>query len=148
MSVSIADVCAYCRNWFDKNEPKIEGKITISGGTVTGLDGKLKNGQYFRIIGTTFNDGVYKYPATGLTDETVEHGAIWGMAIPKEFLDLCEGIGQWDEDNGKAVASPYQSESFHSYSRTMYNGGGTTRETDKTAWQGAYASKLSRWRKV
>ena len=144
----IDDVCAYLHNYFDRDLPKYFGVIEISGGQLVGFSDRLQNGQYFRIVGSVFNDGVYQYPATGLTDETVEHGAIWGMAIPKEFLDLCEGIAQWDEDNGKAVASPYQSESFHSYSRTMYNGGGTTRETDKTAWQGAYASKLSRWRKV
>lgn len=148
MSVSIAEICAYCRNWFDYNQPKYFDTVTIQGGALVGFENKLKSGQYFRVIGSTFNDGVHKYPATELTDETFSGGAVWGMAIPKDFLDLCEEIAKWDTENGEAVTSPYQSESFHSYSRTMYSGGGASKETDKTAWQGAFSARLARWRKV
>lgn len=145
--MSIEALCAYCHNWFDSNEPKYFGTFTISGGELQGFSGKLKNGQYIRIIGSTFNDGVYKYPVTELTDECFT-GAVWGMAIPKAFIDLADEVVAWQDENGKAVTSPYQSESFHSYSRTLKVSGGTTAESDKTTWQGAFASQLARWKKV
>lgn len=145
--MSIEAICAYCHNYFDRNEPKFFDTFTISGGELQGLTGKLKNGQYIRIIGSTFNDGVYEYPVSELTDESFT-GAVWGMAIPKEFIDLAEDIDAWQETNADAVTSPYQSESFHGYSYSLKAGGGTSAESDKTTWQGAFASQLARWRKI
>lgn len=145
--MSIEAVCAYCRNWFDRNEPKYFDTFTISGGVFVNFANDLKNGQYIRIIGSTFNDDVYKYPVSGLTDETFK-GAVWGMAIPKEFLDLVTAIDLWETNNGAAVASPYQSESFHSYSYSLKTSGGDNVAQDKTTWQGAFSGKLARWRKI
>jgi hypothetical protein len=70
------------------------------------------------------------------------------MAIPKEFIDLADEVVAWQDENADVVTSPYQSESFHSYSRTLKVISGTTSESDKTTWQGAFASQLARWRKI
>ena len=54
----LSEVCTYLRNWFDKNQPKTLGEIVIENGSLS-TDCKLKQNQYFRIVGSTFNDGVY-----------------------------------------------------------------------------------------
>ena len=57
------EVCLEIRNFFDKNQPKIFGDIIISGGAITNADflSDIQENQYFRIIGSVFNDGVYQY---------------------------------------------------------------------------------------
>jgi hypothetical protein len=104
----------------------------------------LQNGQFFRITGSIFNDGVYQYPASGLTDETFD-GTIYAMAIPKEVLQLVDDIAQWQAKYGEVTASPYSSESFGGYSYTKAanenTGSGAT-------WQGQFKSRLSGWRKL
>ena len=145
--MTIYEACQKCHNFFDGSEQKYFGKIVISGGALIGFENKLKNGQYFRIVGSTFNDGVYKYPASDLTDETFEKGAVWGMAIPKEFLLDVAAITEYEAKNADAIASPLQSESFHSYSRT-FKTGGSADNSDITTLQGAIASRLARWTKL
>jgi hypothetical protein len=103
----------------------------------------LQEGQYFRIVGSVFNDGVYKYPATELKDE-VFNGGIWEMAIPKELIELSTEIENWNNNNTSVLNSPYQSESFGGYSYTKKSG---TNGGDLT-WQSQFASQLNQWRKV
>jgi hypothetical protein len=67
------------------------------------------------------------------------------MAIPKNFLMLAQEIEDWQEQNGKAVASPYQSESFGGYSYSKAsgkNGGGSY------SWQDAFATRLNLYRRI
>src|SRR5699024_9933803 len=74
----------------------------------------LQNGQYFRIVGSLFNDGVYQYAdALGLTDETFD-GSVWALAIPKALLSTVDEITAWQAKNGDS--GPYTSESFGGYS--------------------------------
>jgi gamma-glutamylcyclotransferase (GGCT)/AIG2-like uncharacterized protein YtfP len=126
----------------------LNGKIGLSDLV---YDGTLHEGQYFRIIGSVFNDGVYKYPAEGLKDEEF-YGAIWPMAVPKEVLDLLDEISKWVEDYGseKAVISPFQSESFggYSYSKGAGNAGANGVQADEGSWQNAFRSRLNKYRKV
>ena len=61
-------ICAELRNWFVVPNGVHIQAYTISGGSIAPLD-FLQEGQYFRIIGSVFNDGVYQYPAADLTDE-------------------------------------------------------------------------------
>ena len=53
----LTELCQELRNWFVLN--RYEGTFTISGGTLTA--DFLQEGQYFRIIGSVFNDGVHCY---------------------------------------------------------------------------------------
>ena len=90
---TIFEVCNYLKNWFDRNQPKYFGNVSIINGALSETY-DLKVGQYFRIVGSTLNDGVYHYPITTLTDETF-NGTIWGMALPKPFIALLDDIEAW-----------------------------------------------------
>ena len=58
----LTELCAELRNYFEVPNGRHFGKFTISGGSIAPLD-FLQEGQYFRIVGSVFNDGVYKNKA-------------------------------------------------------------------------------------
>ena len=105
----LEEILEYLNNWFTVEE--IFGRFEIKGGSIELPF--LANGQYFRLIGSVFNDGVYQYQPGGmnLTDETFT-GAVWALAIPRAVLKIANEIDAWQQKNGAAAASPYQSESF------------------------------------
>lgn len=138
----LSDLCAELKNWFDVGRKF--GEFTISGGTIN-LDGFVQNGQYFRIIGSVFNDGVYKYPASELTDETFS-GAIWAMAISKDIFDLLDDVNDWITKYGETAESPYVSESFGGYSYSKSSA--TSSGGERIDWQTIFANRLNRWRKI
>ena len=130
------------RNWFTVDGGIYSGTFTIEDGGITLPF--LANGQYFRICGSVFNDGLHQYPADGLVDETF-NGTIWALAIPKAVIDLADEIQKWQEKNGEASVSPYQSESFGGYSYSK----ATDAETGgAVTWQSAFKKQLSAWRKI
>lgn len=100
----------------------------------------LLNGQYFRIVGSVLNNGVYQYPANNLKDE-VFRGAIWTLALDPALLAIVSEIEEWEKENKKAVESPYQSESFGGYSYTL-------KAEQNVSWKTAFASRLNQWRKI
>ena len=134
----LTEILAYLRNYFVVETR--EGTFEIVVGVLP--LGFLQEGQYFRIVGSVFNDGVYQYPATSLTDEVFE-GAVWSMAVPPAVIDLAAEIEEYNKsDAGKA--SPYTSESFGGYSYTK----ATDASGAPIGWQKAFASRLSKWRKL
>lgn len=135
----LGHVLAYLRNYFPIR--KWFGTYVIKDGSFELSE--LQNGQYFRVIGSVFNDGVYKYPASGLTDE-VFTGAVWALAVPKDLLDLSAEIEEWQTKNGAKASGLYQSESFGGYSYTLKSDA----EGFGASWQSAFASRLNRWRKI
>lgn len=146
----IADVCKEVNNYFEKdahgNKRIFRGTFKISGGQLSPLN-FIQNGQYFRITGSAFNDGVYKHPTTDLTDEVFD-GAIWAMGLPPAFIALCSDIEKWEKQYGEAVNSPYSSESFaaiQGYSRTLATDSQTGNAIN---WQSQFRSRLNRWRKI
>lgn len=147
----IEQVCAFIHNFFYGD--RYAGTFTITGG-VLNVPG-LVNGQYFRICGSRFNDGVYIYPATPepgkpqiLTDETFD-GVIWDMRPPKSFLALVSDISDWNEKYGEAVSGPYQSESFNGYSYSLKGTTGNGQQDANAAgWQGVFRARLNEWRKL
>lgn len=142
----LTSLCKELNNWFD--EGRHFGTFTISDGGID-LD-FLKEGQYFRIVGSTFNDGVYQYPAEDLKEEQFE-GAIWAMAIPQEVIALAAKIEEWQEKYGGVDSenmSPYNSESFGGYSYSKGGGGSSDGSSAAGTWQGAFASELNKYRKV
>jgi hypothetical protein len=132
-------VLAYLRNYFPVQ--KWCGTYVIENGTVELPE--MKNGQYFRIIGSVLNDGVYKYPASGLTDE-VFSGSVWALAVPKDLPGLVAEIEDWNKKNGEKAAGPFQSESFGGYTYTLKSGA----DGFGASWQSAFASRLNIWRKI
>ena len=147
----LTEVCQYLHNWFDRDQAKFYGQINIESNLikVDNEDIGLTEGQYFRIIGSLLNDGVYQYPSEELEDETFR-GAIWSMAIPPAVLALAEEINEWQEKYGGVSSqsmSPYQSESFGGYSYSKA-GGSSAGNGTTSGWQDVYANRLSPWRKI
>ena len=130
------------RNWFPVKGGIYSGTFTIKDGGIALPF--LANGQYFRICGSVFNDGLHQYPEDDLTDETF-NGTIWALAIPKAVIDLADEICKWQEKNGEAASGIYQSESFGGYSYSK----ATDAETGgAVTWQSAFKKQLSAWRKI
>lgn len=118
------------------------GKFEIKNGEIAA---PVFYGQYFRIVGSVFNDGVYKYGEDlKLTDEEFE-GAVWALSIPPALVELVNEITEWNAKNKDAVNSPYQSESFGGYSYTKASDSATGRDI---SWQTIFRSRLSEWRKI
>ena len=137
----LTEICAELRNYFEVPNGRHFGKFEISGGSIAPLD-FLQEGQYFRIIGSVFNDGVHQYPASDLTDE-VFHGAVWAMAVPPTLIALTAEIEEYNNsDAGKP--SPFSSESFGGYSYTK----ATDASGEPISWQKAFASRLNKYRKL
>ena len=108
----LEQVLMHLKNWFLVPGGIHEGTYTIEDGGITLPF--LANGQYFRICGSVFNDGLHKYPASDLKAETFD-GAVWAMAVPQDVIELAAEIEAWQKKNGDASVSPYQSESFGGY---------------------------------
>ena len=148
--MGLTELCQELRNWFERD--KFFGEFTIENGAIIVPDGSLQNGQFFRVIGSLFNDGVHKYGEDELTDEVFE-GAIWSMAVPPAVVELSERISGWSVQYGDTVSSPYQSmsESFGDYSRSWAKAGsgqGNANSGSGPTWQSTFASELNRWRKI
>lgn len=145
----LTELCGELRNWFIRDYSDVyRGEFVVSDGSVQPIS-FLQNGQYFRIIGSVFNDGVWKYPddLASLHGETFD-GEIWAMRVPKEVIDLSAEIDAWVADNSDAINSPYQSESFGGYSYSLKGSGTYGGSVDGTAWKSQFASKLAKWRKL
>lgn len=141
----LTELCQELRNWFERE--KYFGTFTIEDGQIDVPDGSLQSGQYFRIVGSVFNDGVHQYDTDDLHDE-VFVGAVWSMAIPPVVVDLSERISEWVTKYGDSVSSPYSSESFGGYSYTKASSGQGNAGSSSPTWQSTFASELNRWRKI
>lgn len=137
----LEQVLRHLNNWFLLEIH--EGTFAVENGSIT-LPFLLTN-QYFRIVGSVFNDGLHQYPAVDLTDETFT-GSVWALAVPKAVIDLSVEIEAWQEKNGEAVASPYQSESFGGYSYTKQTAG--SNGGAYAGWEMTFKSRLNDWRKL
>ena len=142
----LTELCAELKNYFlrDREADIHYGEYTISGGNIDLPF--LLNGQYFRIVGSVLNDGVYQYPADGLADE-VFTGAVWAMAVPPAVVALAADIEAWNEKNAEALASPYTSESFGGYSYSKASGG-SSGSGGAYSWKDQFASRLAKYRRL
>lgn len=141
----IGEICAEIKNYFVQPNADIHvSNYTISGGILSPIP-FVQVGQYYRIIGSALNDGVYQHGTDDLQLYAEEFfGAVWTMRVPKDFLALCDEIEAWQEANADVLSGPYQSESFagYSYSKgTSANGGAWT-------WKDQFKNKLNAYRKI
>ena len=138
----LEQVLMHLKNWFLVPGGIHEGTYTIEDGGIALPF--LANGQYFRICGSVFNDGLHQYPASDLKAETFD-GTVWALAIPQAVIDLAFEIEEWQKKNGDASVSPYQSESFGGYS---YSKATDSASGGAVTWQTAFRSRLNAWRKL
>lgn len=134
-------VLNHLHNWFPVTGAARAGTFIIVSGKIK-LDHVLE-GQYYKIEGSVFNDGLHKYgdESDVLMEETFT-GRIIPLAIPKTVIKLADEIKAWCESN---PASDKISESFDGYSYTRGtdgNGGASG------GWQAAFRSRLNAWKKV
>lgn len=138
----LEQVLMHLKNWFLVPGGIHEGTYTIEDGGITLPF--LANGQYFRICGSVFNDGLHQYPASDLKAETFE-GTVWALAVPQAVVDLSAEIEAWQTKNGDASVSPYQSESFGGY---QYSKATDSASGGAVTWQSAFRSRMNAWRKL
>ena len=139
-------ICGFIHNYFTADSDKHAGTYTIEGGSITLPF--LANGQYFRIVGSALNDGVYQYPATDLADETFT-GQVWAMKVPKAVRDIAEEAAVLADQYSNAINSPYTSENVigaYSYSKVASASGGGD------GWMfgkdGVFGNRLNQYRKL
>lgn len=168
MIETIEQICAETHNYFETD--KVISDFTIENGIIS-LPFLCK-GQFFRIVGSKFNDGVYVY-----ADDFIIRDASWNdvktdnpnwqalTEVKWGELKHCELIdetfhgGIWPMRMPRAVialskeiadynasdaakASPYTSESISGH--YSYSKASVT----DTAWQKVFAAKLNRFRKA
>lgn len=158
----LTELCGYLKNWFTVD--RCFGDFVIADNTITYADGTelpLQDGQYFRIIGSILNDGVFCHTSslvsegsesssdTLLKDETF-NGSVWTMAVPQEVIDIANDIEAWRakyENIDSQALSPYNSESFGGYSYSK-SSGSTADGANGNSWQSVFGNRLIRYRKI
>ena len=152
---ALTDLCEYLKNWFDDGCTVHVGKITIAEGTIqcscdfSSYEVEIANGQYFRVAGSIYNDGIHQYPDQEMTDETFE-GSVTPLKIPPVVLSMLDEIIAWRgkyEALDSTAMSPYQSESFAGYSYSKAGAGGNSGD-GSGGWQSAFKNRLTHWRKI
>lgn len=131
-------ILTHIKNWFVMPDGIMLNKFVIEGGS---LELPLDDGQYFRIVGSKFNDGLHQYPTTDLRDETFD-GAVWALGVPPAVIELAKDIEEWSAKYDDK--SPYTSESFGGYSYTKAN----TDNGTPVTWQTMFKQRLNAWRKI
>ena len=137
-------VLIHLKNWFVVPRGVHEGVYTIKNSALELPF--LQNGQYYRICGSVFNDGLHKYGdiEDKLQNETFT-GSVWALAIPSAVVELSANIEEWQTKNGETVASPFTSESFGGYTYTK----ATDSVTGAVAtWETVFRSQLNPYRKL
>ena len=136
--MDLTNLCAEIRNYFETE--KRFGTFTISDGSLSPSN-FLQDGQYYRIVGSVFNDGVHRHPAHGLTDETFD-GAVWAMAVPPAVIELLQKIQEFEAAEANSPTA-YTSESFGGYSYTK----ATDANGLPVGWRSVFRRELKKWRK-
>ena len=127
-------VLAHLHNWFVRE--KHAGTFVILDGVP---DVTLADGQYYRIVGSLFNDGLHKRGEELMRDE-VFCGEVWALAVPCAVIEIAEEIEQWLIKNPE---TDKLSESFggYQYQREARDGGAVG------GWVAAFGNRLNQWRK-
>lgn len=139
----LEEILDYIHNYFIKEIYR--GKFEIVSGSLS-VD-FLKEGQYFKIVGSDLNDGIYKYGSDTLIDEKFK-GQVWAMSVPASFTKLVDDITDWQDEYGNVTQSPYQSESFGGYSYSKASSNNSNGKTTTVTWRDVFASRLNAYRKL
>lgn len=134
----LEEILAHLNNWFLVSDGAHSGTYEVKGG---GIELPfLASGQYFRVFGSVFNDGLHQYPADDLTDETFT-GTVWALAVPRQVVALADEITAWAAKN---QPSAYTSESFGGYSYSKATGASGA----PMGWQDVFRARLNPYRKI
>jgi len=149
----LTEICANLKNYFCQKDDRIIGDFSVvNGAIVPSFD--IQDGQYYRIVGSVFNDGVHKFGdlEDTLKDEQEFHGAVWLMRVPQDVINLASDIKDWQDKNGNidsANMSPYTSESFGGYSYSKASGTSSSgRSKAAVDWKDVFADRLAPYRRI
>lgn len=136
-------ILIYLHNWFPIKGAARCGEHEIVSGELQA--DYLKPGQYYRIKGSVFNDGLHIYPCDEpdcMLDE-VFTGEVWPLAIPKAVLEIADEIKAYRDENPD---TDKVSETFADYSYTRAQ---TTKDGTSTAggWMAVFGPRLRVWRR-
>lgn len=149
--ITMTDLCMELRNFFDRGKPKYFGNFEIVNGALKADKMSLVEGQYYRITGSLFNDGVHIFQSEeSLRDESFS-GSVRAMAVPPDVIALVGEINNWLEKYEETINKPFSSETISGvYSYTKASGGrrGDDGSSPNIAWQDVFATKLNKWRKI
>lgn len=134
----LEQVLQHLNNWFLVPDGIHTGKFTVQDGGITLPF--LQTGQYFRVVGSVFNDGLHQYPAQDMAEETFD-GAIWALAVPKAVIALADEIKAWSNKN---QPTGFTSESFAGYTYSK----ATNASGVAVGWQDVFKSRLNAWRRI
>ena len=151
----LLEICGYTHNYFMGTIK--QGTFEIINGTIA-ID-FLKEGQRFRVYGSSLNDGVYTWHSDGiydddeteaaeLRDETFT-GAIVGMDVPIDVLKLNAEITEWVKKYGDTINSPFNSENVigvYSYSKVEKSKNYSS--NPNVSWQDIFGARLKAYMKV
>ena len=143
--MTLDDYCADLKNYFiaDFDKDIHLGEYTIDNNSIN-VD-FIETNQYFRIVGSKFNDGVYKLDnKLSLVDETF-NGAIWTMSVPPQFLAAVSEAGAYLLAHPNAMALESESFGGYTYRRSMY---GSTSFGGFGYLPTTIANKLNRYRRI
>lgn len=145
----LTEICQNIRNYFTADSDKKLGQYRVSDGALV-PPVSFQEGQYYRIVGSVFNDGVHRSDDI-LKDEDEFDGAVWLMRIPKELVDLSEEMESWIEKYGGIESpnmSPYSSESFGGYTYSKAQGYASTGGGMLNNVFAVYDARLAPYRKI
>lgn len=150
----LSEICGFLKNWFDLE--KIFGKFRVEDGLLIWEDSPgnigLQDGQYYRVTGSVFNNGVHKWGEDALTDEEPFNGSVWLMGVPPDLVAIAGEIEAYMAKYGgteSAAMSPYASESFGGYSYSKGGGNsGSGAWGSAPVWFNAFGPRLMRWKKL
>lgn len=149
----LTSLCLYLKNWFNYGQPVYRGQFKVENGVLV-YDGtmEIQTNQYYRLMGSVFNDGVHQYGSTeSLTNESTFNGTVWLMAVPKEVIDLSDRIDAWQEKYGSVdseAMSPFQSESFGGYSYSKGSTSNSNTGASVPTWESTFGAELRRYKKI
>lgn len=135
----LEQVLQHLNNWFLVPDGIHTGEFTVQDGGITLPF--MQTGQYFRVVGSIFNDGLHQYPAEDLTNETFD-GAVWALSVPRSVITLANEIAAWETKNG--ATGPFTSESFGGYSYSK----ATNSKGVAVGWREVFAGRLNAWRRI
>jgi hypothetical protein len=136
-------VLLHLHNWFEVRGAARYGEHRIVSGAFAPENGvMMEDGQYYRIEGSVFNDGLHMMCERDVLRDEVFTGTITPLAIPKKVIELSKEIETWCKEN---PVTDKVSESFGGYSYTRGSKNGAAMSG---GWQAAFSDRLNAWKKV
>ena len=142
----ITRMCPFLHNFFTDKDHIFYNTYTICDNILS--TNFINTGQYFRITGSSLNNGVYcNIPddLKRLHNETFT-GAIWLMDVPEDFVRLCEEVERFNAKIAELSGNfqGYSSESWGGYSYTLP----TSAPSFMQDWQYKLKQAMSCYRKI